>query len=1238
MADAYGSIASNPTEITLGSSVTDNIATPSDKDYFKLPQVSVASKLSLDFTGLSSTTNDNEFTVSIVNASDTALSGASITTGLSKTVSASLAANTNYYVKIEKGTTTSTANYSIKAGVTPTVETEPNGSIATADRLVPNAAYQGILGTSSSADGSDVDYYAFTTGPTDGKTVAITVAATAKDATFYKASVVDGNGQVQKDGNNNLLSKTVGSSNANLNFIISSTGNTKKGTYYLKIEANDPSKFSVTSEAKNPYTITLAGTTDFNEPPSITMGGVTSGAYGSQKDSTVTKTVSLNSQAKLSTLISTSDPDTASTVNSAVKSYYIGLKDTTVDDNDIVALSQDVDSGKALDLNPAGTSGSVRKAAILNSSKGSAITVTSAADDSDITFAIAGNALAMDLNGDGDTSDTGEGAGTITETIKGANNGVATTTRTFTTVTSVTSSAAADGKVSVGVDNSGRIVYDSNGNGNIDTAIGGMTTTGTGFFKDITATQFATAKYVGSTVAETDQQTIFAAVIDNSGSAVKDISTSGVVTQKFNTQSVSLTVTDGNAGTALKEGTAGSSPSFGGGDGTGYHTLTFDLDSAYNDTNNNVRVKITAKNADGSTSNDLTLGGSHVANGIITLAHNQKQQKLIVSGTADGAVEGSETVSLHYEVLSDNAAYNGLIMPSTSFTINEVKATFTASGLTFSSSGTADGQLRYDALSNTVTGKNAGQILDLNGTLSSTAKGSGFATPQIVAITSAGNDGTANVKFKVEGTTDGSTAASPQTISAVNGGTAYTTTPLKTVTKITVMDQNTTGAVSAGIASLLESSSYSAAQAATYTIKAVDIPVSTADAPLVLNLTNPGVTAVFDYGETFQATSREFMVDDDKISTLTSGSTQNGNLTLVGGSTISFSSPHHVTITGATDESAVWFQIKGATAASATDTEWVQGKDSAGAVVSTKAFKTVTSIKVVTADNGNTAGTSAGKLKAGVTDENKEYTVTVFAPQDSTDELNPHNVAIKHAIYQNDAVAQAYIGEIKDKSVSVQDVNAPVAADNTVQTSKNTTYTFKTADFGYSDADGDPMTKVQIVKTGSKYEAAGDLEYNTAGTTWVDISDSLNEISVENIGKLRFTPDTDAGGSGYGNFKFKVHDGLSYSANSATMKVNVGDSVQTTIKYFKQSGGADQLIKSTTIIVKDEAGTNDLYTGAYKTNTSGVVDFTGVTDAYYNMSFSVANAVAKSAINIQDVADDLIYLLEQINHQLKSKR
>ena len=87
-----------------------------------------------------------------------------------------------------------------------------------------------------------------------------------------------------------------------------------------------------------------------------------------------------------------------------------------------------------------------------------------------------------------------------------------------------------------------------------------------------------------------------------------------------------------------------------------------------------MRVKITPKNADGSTSNDVTLAGPDVSNSIITLTAADKQDKLIVFGTADGAVEGSETVTLSYEVLSDNTAYNGLVVPSNSLTINEVKA------------------------------------------------------------------------------------------------------------------------------------------------------------------------------------------------------------------------------------------------------------------------------------------------------------------------------------------------------------------------------------------------------------------------------------------------------------------------------------------------------------------------------------------------------------------------------------
>ena len=313
-------------------------------------------------------------------------------------------------------------------------------------------------------------------------------------------------------------------------------------------------------------------------------------------------------------------------------------------------------------------------------------------------------------------------------------------------------------------------------------------------------------------------------------------------------------------------------------------------------------VKITPKNADGSTSNDVTLAGPDVSNSIITLTAADKQDKLIVFGTADGAVEGSETVTLSYEVLSDNTAYNGLVVPSNSLTINEVKANFTASALSIPSTIATDGTLRYDALSNSATGKNNTQTLDLNGTLSSTAKGSGFATPQIVAITSAGNDAGASVTFKVDWNSDGSTAIS-ETINAGNGTTVFTSKAFKTVSTITVGGGNTTGAVSAGIGTVIEGA-YNAAQAGTYTIKATDIPVSTGAAPLVLNLTSPGVTAVFDYGTTSQAVSREFLVDDNKISLESSGAVTGGSLAMIGGTTVTLSSPTFVTVKSFGNDSA----------------------------------------------------------------------------------------------------------------------------------------------------------------------------------------------------------------------------------------------------------------------------------------------------------------------------------------------
>ena len=55
----------------------------------------------------------------------------------------------------------------------------------------------------------------------------------------------------------------------------------------------------------------------------------------------------------------------------------------------------------------------------------------------------------------------------------------------------------------------------------------------------------------------------------------------------------------------------------------------------------------------------------------------------------------------------------------------KVKATFTTSSLSYHPTALQN-TLKYDGLSNAVAGKNNSDILDLNGTLSSTAKGSGF--------------------------------------------------------------------------------------------------------------------------------------------------------------------------------------------------------------------------------------------------------------------------------------------------------------------------------------------------------------------------------------------------------------------------------------------------------------------------------------------------------------------------------
>ena len=315
----------------------DSIATASDVDYFKIDQVSNPSQISIDFTGLSSTSSNDEFTVSIVNASNAlpATSGYSMVTGISKTLKSSLAKDTPYYLKVAKGTGYSNAEYSVIASVVTTAEAsgEKNvndniSNINNATVLVPNADFTGYLGSSSAANGSDIDHYSFTTGTVVGSTVKIDVSSFPSNEDLYTVSVVDKNGTVVQKGITNVQATVGTTQKQTLDFTVTDgSGKTPAGTYFLKINAINADNFNKSAEKTKPYTIKLYGTSDFNEPPSVSISGIKSGLVNTTVENTTAKTVSVDATVKLSDFIVATDPDTDST-NKTVSDYYIGLLDS----------------------------------------------------------------------------------------------------------------------------------------------------------------------------------------------------------------------------------------------------------------------------------------------------------------------------------------------------------------------------------------------------------------------------------------------------------------------------------------------------------------------------------------------------------------------------------------------------------------------------------------------------------------------------------------------------------------------------------------------------------------------------------------------------------------------------------------------------------------------------------------------------------------------------------------------
>ena len=108
----------------------------------------------------------------------------------------------------------------------------------------------------------------------------------------------------------------------------------------------------------------------------------------------------------------------------------------------------------------------------------------------------------------------------------------------------------------------------------------------------------------------------------------------------------------------------------------------------------------------------------------------------------------------------------------------------------------------------------------------------------------------------------------------------------------------------------------------------------------------------------------------------------------------------------------------------------------------------------------------------------------------------------------------------------------PTAADKTVTTTLNRNYTFLTTDFGFEDADsGAALASVKIVTL----PAVGNLALDGTDVTLNQVV-TRAEIDAAN---LKFEPATDASGTGYASFHFKVNDGTDDSVSAYTMTINV---------------------------------------------------------------------------------------------------
>ena len=112
------------------------------------------------------------------------------------------------------------------------------------------------------------------------------------------------------------------------------------------------------------------------------------------------------------------------------------------------------------------------------------------------------------------------------------------------------------------------------------------------------------------------------------------------------------------------------------------------------------------------------------------------------------------------------------------------------------------------------------------------------------------------------------------------------------------------------------------------------------------------------------------------------------------------------------------------------------------------------------------------------------------------------------------------------------DNQVPVSASATATLDEDSSRIFSSADFAFTDADtGDSLQSITITRLAGK----GTLRL---GGTDILVNQVISAADIA-AGKLVFTPVSNANGSAYDSFDFRVSDGKSLSASSSTFTLNV---------------------------------------------------------------------------------------------------